>query len=401
MWARVRGTWRIGGLLAIAAMVPLHVAAAKPTVTAVRIGEHPSKTRFVIELSERVAFQAFTLAAPYRVVVDLPEVDWRLSANAVRRGGLINDLRYGLFSDGASRVVLDIRGPAVVAKTFRLDPRAGKGHRLVIDIKPVAAAEFKRRQLPRSVAGPPPGGVPAPAIKPKPKGAKRVIAIDPGHGGVDPGATGVSGVYEKTLMLAQARELKRRLEATGRFRVVLTRGRDVFIRLRERIAVARAAGADLFISLHADTIANPKVRGGSIYTLSERASDKEAAALAAKENKADMIAGVELAGQNREVVNILIDLAQRSSMNQSAIFAKILTGELSKTTRLLRRTHRFAGFAVLKAPDIPSVLVELGYLSNPVDERNLRRTKHRARVAAAFVRAVDGYFSRQQAFNRR
>ena len=142
------------------------------------------------------------------------------------------------------------------------------------------------------------------------------------------------------------------------------------------------------------------MRGGSIYTLSERASDKEAAALAAKENKADMIAGVELAGQNREVVNILIDLAQRSSMNQSAIFAKILTGELSKTTRLLRRTHRFAGFAVLKAPDIPSVLVELGYLSNPIDERNLRRTKHRARVAAAFVRAVDGYFSRQQAFNR-
>ncbi len=231
-------------------------------------------------------------------------------------------------------------------------------------------------------------------------GALKLIVIDPGHGGVDPGATGVSGVREKTLMLAQARELKRRLEATGRFRVVLTRSRDVFVRLRKRIAVARGAGADLFISLHADTIANPKVRGGSIYTLSERASDKEAAALAARENKADMIAGVDLAGQNADVVNILIDLAQRNSMNESAIFAKILTAELSKTMRLLRRTHRFAGFAVLKAPDIPSVLVELGYLSNPVDERNLRLTRHRAKIAQAFVRAVRGHFSRKQAFNR-
>ena len=399
MWPGVRGTWRIGGLLAIAAVVPLHDAAAKPTVTAVRIGEHPSKTRFVIELSARVKFQAFTLAAPYRVVVDLPEVEWRLPDDTVRKGGLITDLRYGQFADGASRVVLDVAAPAIIVKSFRLEPGGGKGYRLVIDIKRVAAAEFRRPRAPRSAAVPTPGGVSG-AKPARPAGAKKVIAIDPGHGGIDPGATGVSGIREKELMLAQARELKRRLESTGRFRVVLTRRDDEFVRLRRRIAIARAADADLFISLHADTIADPKIRGGSIYTLSERASDKEAAALAAKENKADMIAGVELSGQNREVVNILIDLAQRTSMNESAIFAKILTAELSKTMRLLRRTHRFAGFAVLKAPDIPSVLVELGYLSNPIDERNLRRTKHRAKLAAAIVRAVDGYFSRQQAFNR-
>ena len=401
MLARGRGTWRIGGLLAIAAFAPLHDAVARPTVTAVRIGEHPSKTRFVIELSERVTFQAFTLAAPYRVVVDLPEVDWRLPKRFVRKGGLITDLRYGLFTNGRSRVVIDVAAPAKITKSFRLDPRGGKGHRLVIDIKRVAAAEFRRGQRPRSMAAPAPGAVPAPLARPpRPKGAKTLIAIDPGHGGVDPGATGVSGVREKELMLIQAHELKRKLEATGRFRVILTRGRDVFVRLRKRIAIARAAGADLFISLHADTIANPKVRGGSIYTLSENASDKEAAALAAKENKSDMIAGVDLAGQNREVANILITLAQRNSKNESAKFAKILTAELSKTMRLLRRTHRFAGFAVLKSPDIPSVLVELGYLSNPVDERNLRRHKHRAQVARAFVRAVDSYFSRRQAFNR-
>ena len=387
--------------MAVAAIAPLHVAAAKPTVTAVRIGEYPSKTRFVIELNERVTFRAFTLAMPYRVVVDLPEVDWRLPGNAARKGGLITEFRYGLFSDGASRVVLDLAAPAEIAKSFRLEPRDGKGHRLVIDIKRIGEVEFRSRERPRSVAGAAPGGVPAPLAKPaRPAGAKKLIAIDPGHGGVDPGATGISGVREKALMLAQARELKRRLEATGRFRVVLTRNRDVFVRLRKRIAIARQAGADLFISLHADSIASPRVRGGSIYTLSERASDKEAAALAAKENKADVIAGVDLAVQNREVANILIHLAQRNSKNESAKFAKILTKELRAEMKLLGRTHRFAGFAVLKAPDIPSVLVELGYLSNPVDERNLRRTRYRAKVAQAFVRAVRGYFARKQAFNR-
>lgn len=401
MRAWVRGTWRIGALLAVAVIAPLHNAAAKPTVTAMRIGEYPSKTRFVIEISERVTIRPFTLAAPYRVVVDLPEVVWRLSDYTTRKGGLITDLRYGLFSNGTSRVVLDVAAPAKIAKSFRLEPRDGKGYRLVIDIVSIDAAKFRSRERPRSVAVAAPIDVPAPLAKPtRHGGAKKLIAIDPGHGGVDPGATGISGVREKTLTLAHARELKRRLEATGRFRVVLTRNRDVFIRLRKRIAIARQTGADLFISLHADSIANPKVRGGSIYTLSERASDKEAAALAAKENKADMIAGVDLAVQNREVANILIHLAQRNSKNESAKFAKILTRELRAEMKLLGRTHRFAGFAVLKAPDIPSVLVELGYLSNSADERNLRRAKHRAKVAQAIVRAVTGYFSRKQAFNR-
>ena len=383
--------------MVVAAIAPLHDAAAKPTVTALRIGEYPSKTRFVIELSERTTFRAFTLATPYRVVVDLPVVDWQLPVGAARKGGLITDLRYGQFSDETSRIVLDIAAPVEVAKSFRLGPRAGMGHRLVIDIRRIGETVIQSRKQPRSVDG----GVPAPIAKPtRPAGAKKLIAIDPGHGGVDPGATGISGVREKSLMLAQARELKRRLQATGRYRVVLTRSRDVFIRLRKRIAIARRAGADLFISLHADSIANPKVRGGSIYTLSERASDKEAAALAAKENKADMIAGVDLAGQNREVANILIHLAQRNSKNESAKFAKILTKELRAEMKLLGRTHRFAGFAVLKAPDIPSVLVELGYLSNPVDERNLRRSRHRAKVAGAIVRSIRSYFSRDQAFNR-
>tara|TARA_Y100001936_G_scaffold252108_1_gene310536 strand:+ start:232 stop:759 length:528 start_codon:yes stop_codon:yes gene_type:complete len=174
----------------------------------------------------------------------------------------------------------------------------------------------------------------------------------------------------------------------------------VFIRLRERIARARAAGADLFLSIHADSIRNPRVRGMSVYTLSERASDKEAAALARKENKSDMIAGLDLNEQSNEVVNILIDLAQRETMNESTVFARQLVTELSKVRKMLRNTHRFAGFAVLKAPDIPSVLVELGYLSNRSDERLLRDPGQRRRMATAMTRAIRRYFDRQEALNQ-
>lgn len=229
---------------------------------------------------------------------------------------------------------------------------------------------------------------------------KMLVMIDPGHGGIDPGAISPRGTWEKHIVLAHAKELRRQLRRTGRYRVRMTRERDVFIRLRDRIAIARKAGADLFVSLHADSIASPRVRGASVYTLSERASDKEAAALAAKENKSDLIAGVDLNERPDEVVNILIDLAQRETMNESAVFAKILVGELGKTRKMLRNTHRFAGFAVLKAPDIPSVLVELGYLSNRYDERLLRNPAKRTQMVSSIVLAVDKYFLRQQALNR-
>ena len=236
--------------------------------------------------------------------------------------------------------------------------------------------------------------------KPPAVHAKKLIMIDPGHGGVDPGAMSRSGVWEKNIVLAFVRELRRGLLATGQFRVLLTRDRDVFVRLRNRIAIARRAGADLFISVHADSIRNSRVRGTSVYTLSERASDKEAGTLAQKENKSDLIAGVDLKEQSDDVVNILIDLAQRETMNESAVFARKLVNELGKTRKMLRNTHRFAGFAVLKAPDIPSVLVELGYLSNRSDERMLTDPKKRRRMAAAMARAVREYFERQQALNK-
>ena len=395
---------RIHGLIvAILALLTVGVgdARATPQASHARIGDYPSKTRFVIDLSAPLAFTVFTLADPYRVVIDLPEVVWKLKPGIKSRGGVIADFRYGLFKPGKARVVLDLKAPARIAKAFLLDPVGSHPHRLVVDLKRTDRASFMRAMRANSARRKPRPARTRVTVRLRRRSSGRpVIAIDPGHGGVDPGTTGVSGVKEKRVVLAYARELRRQLKATGRYKVVMTRDRDVFVRLRARIERSRAAHASLFISLHADSIPNRLVRGGSVYTLSERASDSEAAALARKENKADVIAGVDLNGQSAEVANILIDLAQRETMNESAVFARRLTSELGKTTRLLRNTHRFAGFAVLKAPDVPSILVELGYLSNRHDERKLRRKKHRRRVSAAIVRAVNGYFARQQVFRR-
>jgi len=193
-----------------------------------------------------------------------------------------------------------------------------------------------------------------------------------------------------------ARDIKKAIEKNGNFQVKLTRDRDIFLRLRDRVNKARVAGADLFISIHADAIKNPKTRGLSVYTLSDKASDKEAAALARKENKADLIAGLDLSTENAEVTNILIDLAQRETMNQSAIVAQNLVKELKREVKLLRNTHRFAGFAVLKAPDLPSILVETGFLSNRQDERNLLNAKYRAKLAEAIAKGVKSHFAEIQ-----
>jgi len=372
--------------------------AAETTVTAARIGVTPVKTRFVLEMDRKTKFQIFTLANPYRVVVDLPEVFWSVRWRGVKPDGLIKDFRYGLFRTGVSRVVLDAKQPVVVSKSFTLSPRGGHGWRLVIDLKRVSRDAFVRKMRPRSIAGAAPTRRPPKPIPLARRNSSNLIAIDPGHGGIDPGTIGVNGSQEKHVVLALARETARRLRKTGKYRVILTRKRDVFVPLRERIAIARAAGARLFISLHADSIKNRRIRGGSIYTLSEQASDKEAGKLAAKENKTDLIAGINLNIHSPEVANILIELAQRETMNDSVTFAAYLANQLSRSMKLLRTNRRFAGFAVLKAPDIPSVLVELGYLSNRVDEKLLNNPKHRRRVAASMVTAVNAYFAGQQAF---
>ncbi len=366
--------------------------AAEPSVLGVRAGEHLAMTRFVLDFSERVEFQIFTLANPYRIVVDFPEVAWRIPPNALEAGkGLIQGFRYGLFTAGTSRIVLDAGQPVAVKKAFLLNPIGQHRYRFVLDLEAVSWKAFKRSRdkatRPKAALAASP--VPPPAPK---NGTKPLIVIDPGHGGVDPGALSRSGLLEKQVTLDVARKLKQKLEASGYYRALLTRNRDIFIPLRSRVAMARQAGANLFISLHADSHRNRKTRGASIYTLSEKASDKEAAALAAKENKADIIAGLDFSDADPVLTNILIDIAQRDSLNSSLNFANLLIKEMGKVTRLVRNTRRSAGFAVLMAPDVPSILVEMGYLSNRNEEKLLRDKAHRSRLAGAIVKATDQYF---------
>tara|TARA_B100000315_G_C14582285_1_gene591118 strand:- start:830 stop:2086 length:1257 start_codon:yes stop_codon:yes gene_type:complete len=385
--------------------------AAAPTATDIRIGSHADKTRFVIDISEDVKFKVFTLSDPYRVVIDLPEMGWRLPGNVMsRKTGVIDKFRYGLFRAGLSRVVLDVKKPVKIKAAFVLPPAEGKRYRLVLDLAPTSLAQYlaalrpptsSSRQRRESDTTPEAStGILPPGRKPEKTAIrKHVIVIDPGHGGIDPGST--SGrVFEKHITLATARAIKAHLEAQGKYTVRLTRKKDSFVRLRRRIAIARAHQAELFISLHADAIRNKRIRGLSVYTLSEKASDREAAELAEKENKADLIAGMDLSTESKEVTNILIDLAQRETMNESARFAVDLVKHIRKVSKTLSNAHRFAGFAVLKAPDVPSILIEMGFLSNRADEQALRSKKYRANLARAIGNAVDGYFSRNEQVQR-
>lgn len=368
------------------------VAAAQPAVTAVRIGEHVGLTRLVLDVTEKVDFHTFTLADPYRVVVDMSSLDWQVAPSEDDRRGVVTRLRFGQFRPDTSRMVIEALGPVEVKQAFLLPPQGNWAYRFVIDLAPVDEASFVNsvgapRRLARPLAKPSP---PEPSRK---SAVKRIVVLDPGHGGVDPGAIGVSGVFEKTVTLSAARELRKILQKTNRYKVILTRNSDKFLRLRDRVAVARDVGAELFVSLHADAIRGRGVRGASVYTLSEKASDAEAAALAAKENKADLLGGVQLEGESEEVTSILIDLVQRETKNLSAGFANIVLPEFRKRVKTLGNGHRFAGFAVLKAPDVPSVLVEMGYLSNRQDERMLSTAEGRRPVLEALGKAIDRYFA--------
>ncbi|TDI58981.1 MAG: N-acetylmuramoyl-L-alanine amidase [Alphaproteobacteria bacterium] len=368
-------------------------AASATTVTGVRIGDHAKSTRFVLDMEKSVDFHLFMLADPYRVVVDLPSMDWNISpGDKQKAAGLIQAYRYGIFQPGTSRLVLDVNGPVAVQKSFILEPTGPASYRLVIDLVKTNRKYFMAN-LGKPVVKPIEYSQPVPIRR----AGKKIIVIDPGHGGVDPGTISSKGYNEKSVTLKAGKELKKRLEKTGRYTVVLTRDKDFFIPLRERVRISRRADADLFISLHADSIENSKIRGATIYTLAEKSSDKEAAALAAKENKSDIIAGVDLEGESPLLTKILIDLMQRETMNYSAEFANLLIPEMGKQVKMRVNSHRFAGFRVLKAPDVPSVLVEMGYLSNRHDADMLVSKKGVEKIATSITKAVDRYFARHDA----
>lgn len=377
-----------------------------PLVMNVRIGEHRNSTRFVVELSDPVKLRVFTLANPDRVVIDMPQVLWRIQGPQRPSGnGAIKSYRYGLFRPGDSRFVIDLNAPVTAGEPMLLPPSDGFGYRVVIDLFPASQNNFDKNsgwpsdlkaleaQSEARLAGLPPAQAP----ERHKASARKIVVIDAGHGGIDSGTVGVDGLQEKDLVLDEAKRLGRVLGRRG-YVVHLTRDTDIFIPLRERVNIARGYGADLFISLHADSNPNATVTGASVYTLSEKGSDKEAEALARKENQSDIIAGVDLTGQDNSVSHILIDLAQRETMNKSSIFAENVVRQLSKATDVLPRTpHRSGALVVLKAPDVPAVLIELGYLSNVRDCDQMRGDAWRNGVAGAIGDAVDRYFSQATA----
>jgi len=273
-----------------------------------------------------------------------------------------------------------------------MKPTKKNRYRLVIDLKKTDIASFnKQERKPKFTVAPPPRD-PIPQNDLRSKRTKKLIVLDPGHGGIDPGAPGARGVPEKTVALSAARAIKKYLESTGRYQVRLTRNSDVFLSLRQRVRFAHKHQADLFISLHADSFRDKSIRGATVYTLSEKASDREAAALAAKENKSDIIAGVDLEAESNDVQKILIDLMQRETMNHSAQFASALVPELKKAVHVRKYAHRSAGFVVLKGLDIPSVLLEMGYISNRTDAKLLLQRETQQKISRAIAVAADRYF---------
>jgi N-acetylmuramoyl-L-alanine amidase len=391
-------------VLALACLTAAAFAEGTPVASDGRVVGDDNRTRFVLDLSGEVDLSAFTLAEPYRVVVDLPEIDFRLPAGTGTTGrGLVSDWRYGQFAAGRSRIVLDVTGPVKIDKAFVLPSVENQPARLVLDLLKTSAAAFdeeqRKSQLARDTANE------APVQKgdqlPPPDRSKRekpLLVIDPGHGGVDSGTVSASGVMEKDIVLAFAKKLQERLERTGKVAVLLTRTDDTFLPLAARVQFGRDHAADLFLSIHADSEHVGSVRGATVYTLSDKASDQEAAALAAKENASDLIAGLDLQQEADDVTDILVDLTRRETRNFSASFAGGLVGDLASATRMIKNPRRSAGFQVLRAHDVPSVLLEIGYLSNDQDEKLLTSDEWRLRVADAVTQAVLRFFGQKYAY---
>jgi N-acetylmuramoyl-L-alanine amidase len=348
-----------------------------------------------MDLSRKIDLHVFTLADPYRIVVDIPQVAFRLPPKAGETGrGLIKAFRFGLVMPGGSRIVIDLVKPARVDKAFVVDPANGAPARLVLDLAATDRDSFLHKiALDQRFAH---AQAPPPREQQSSSGdARPMIVLDPGHGGIDTGTKGPSGQMEKDIVLDFAKRLKEKIETAGKYRVLLTRSDDTFVPLAERVRFGREAGAALFISIHADSLPHREgdAQGATVYTLSETATDPAAARLAEQENRADVIAGVDLKDQPDDVAGILIDLAQRETKTFSVQFADKLVGIMKRTIRLHKEPIKSAGFRVLRAPDVPSVLVELGYVSNKEDLQSLLSEGWRDHTADAMASAIDGYFS--------
>jgi N-acetylmuramoyl-L-alanine amidase len=422
----------------------------------IRFGVHPDKTRIVIEMDQATKFRAFMLpeieGKPYRLVVDLPNFNWKAGAVDRPAKTTILGVRDGQLNATTQRVVVDLSQPAKIKDGFLIPSKNGQPNRLVVDFqnisvsafantkhkpfgtlpetsgdlnllftrKQISSEQFSGQQNPvilnsptiKQISNQTPNNNTISIITPQRKPSytpsspavslyRPLIVIDAGHGGQDPGAIGAENQREKNVTLSTSKIIKRHLEATGRYRVHLTRDNDRYIRLSKRVGIARTKDADLFISIHADSINKPDVRGASIYTLSSKASDAQTAKLAKRENQSDLIAGVDLSHEDKDVANILLDLTMRDTMNQSKFFANTVVENMrARGMRILPRPHRYAGFAVLKAPDVPSVLLEIGFMSNKNEARLLTSQSYQEKVAASITDSINDYFTQIERNNR-
>jgi N-acetylmuramoyl-L-alanine amidase len=375
--------------------------AAKPATTiAIEVVTKGETTRFLAELTVETGFTAVVMADPYRVIIDLADVGFDLPAGAGQKAkGLIRQVRYGTIEKGKSRIVIDTNGPVLI-KQSQLLPKKGKSKpRIAIDLVATTPESFAEIQIRDATPSSSETTASLPMImpatkpsEPKPSG-KRVVVIDPGHGGMDPGAISAAQTKEKDVVFAFAQELEKALNSSGDLEVRLTRTQDRFMTLNDRVAFTRRSRADLFIAIHADTVRGKTASGTTIYTLSETASDEEAEALARKENRVDTIVGVNLSEQAGEVADVLIELVQRESKNHANLFSRKALEKLQGITTMTGQPLRSAGFVVLKAPDVPSVLIELGYLSSRDDERKLNDPKWREKMAGALSKSIQEHFA--------
>jgi N-acetylmuramoyl-L-alanine amidase len=399
----------ISGLLGLALALALFLASFLPAAPAwatgtldmrdMQVAGNAVRTRVVMNFDSEPDPKWFLLRDPHRLVIDLPDTRFLFDGSKLKSGGLVRNLRYGALGQGAARIVIGGKGPFTVEKFDVLPNEGGKGYRIAFDMVAASQKAFddaldlqaettgSTRSTPKADRlGHPPAG----------PSARFKIVLDAGHGGIDGGAEGLNGTVEKDITLAFALQLREELVATGRYDVFMTRETDEFLTLDDRVRIARQHGADLFLSIHADTINLKNISGATVYTVSDKASDAEAEATALRENLSDELAGITVDAESQQVADILIDLIRRETHGFSVRFARSLVGELSDTMELINNPHRSAGFKVLKAPDVPSVLLELGYLSNIKDEGHLRDPDWRKRAADSIVKAV-GLFAQAKA----
>lgn len=389
-----------GLFVAVLSLMPattLLAASATPApllAFAARIAGDDARTRLIIDFDRKPAFEVHYVANPYRVLIDLPETDFGIKAEELEARGIFSEIRYGTMAAGRSRIVLTASRPVGVALAEVQEEQGASSYRLVIDAAIVTDQVFQgqmEKQSWQEASLPAGGGTPVMLPGSKADGPF-VIAVDAGHGGIDNGARGgITKMEEKHVTLAFAKELAAALNKLPATRAILTRDKDEFLSLSQRVQLARSEGANLLISIHADTLRQKDIRGATVYTISDKASDSLAASLAERENLSDQIAGISFVDEPAEVADILLDLTRRETQAFSINLAKSVVGKFKDEVLLINNPHRHAGFRVLTAPDVPSILLELGFMSNKDDEQLLTDPAWQKKVAGLVADAVKEY----------